>query len=185
MKEMNLPRDRFLTAEEEKELLLKYGPSGPEADADCYSAVVEHQSGKTVYDETETIAIHGKEIKIPVRKPNAEKTVDGDSSFCDRLYATLTRAGDCVFADFCFRDEARAKAWRSFLFKLYDDEILIAHSAFVGNVKSFEDSDGEKQFSLVFIAASWDVNQKLQDVITGLSLLGIARDYYDDLIYSD
>lgn len=42
MKEINLPRDRFLTAEEEKELLLKHGPSGPEADADCYSAVVEH-----------------------------------------------------------------------------------------------------------------------------------------------
>ena len=100
MKEMNLPRDRFLTTEEEKELLLKHGPSGLEADADCYSAVVEHQSGKTVYDETETITVHGKEIKIPVRKPNAEKTVDGDNSFCDRLYATLTRDGDCVFADF-------------------------------------------------------------------------------------
>ena len=165
--------------------MLKHGPSGPEADADCYNAVVEHQTGKTVYDETEMITINGKEIKFPARKPNAEKTVDGDRGFRDRLHAALTRDNDCVFADFCFRDEAKAKAWRSFLFKLYDDEILIAHSAFVGDVKNFEDSDGEKQFSLVFIAASWDVNQKLEDVITGLSLLGIARDYYDDLIYSD
>ena len=98
-----------------------------------------------------------------------------------RLLETVT----ACLQTFCFRDEARAKAWRSFLFKLYDDEILIGHSAFVGDVKSFEGSDGEKQFSLIFIAASWDVNQKLQDVTTGLSLLGIARDYYDDLIYSD